>query len=148
MSTKRGEPLKNDLTEDLLSELMLARSIDEALDKEFISNSLSEYLAILLKEKGLKKSDVIKKSSLNTTFAYLIFSGQRQASRNKVLQLVFALGATLSEAQRVLKLSGVNELYCKNRRDAIIIFCLKNSKSLEETDDILYEYDEPVIWDD
>ena len=140
--------MKNDLTEDLLSELMLASSIDEALDKEFASNTLSEYLASLLEEKGLKKSDVIKRCSLNSTFAYLIFSGQRQASRNKVLQLIFALEATLVEAQRILKLSGVNELYCKNRRDAIIIFCLKNNKTLEETDDVLYEYNEAVIWDD
>lgn len=140
--------MKNDLTEDLLNELMLARSIDEALDKEFTNNNLSEYLAFLLEEKKIKKSDVIKKSSLNTTFAYLIFSGQRQASRNKVLQLIFALEATLLEAQRILKLSGANELYCKNRRDAIIIFCLKHNKSLEETDDILYDYNESVIWDD
>jgi predicted transcriptional regulator len=137
------------LTEELLNEIMFARALDEVLDKEFVrNNTLSEYLDILLKKKNFKKSDIIKKSNLNTTFAYQIFSGQRHASRDKILQLIFAFQATLSEAQRILKLSGVNELYSKNRRDAIIIFCLKNNNSLVETDDVLYDYGEPLICND
>jgi hypothetical protein len=136
----------NKLTKEFLDELMLAESIDEALDKDFINNnSLSDYLEILLKEKNLKKNEVIKKSKLNITYGYLIFAGQRQASRDKMLQLIFALQATLVEAQRILKLAGANELYCKIRRDYIIMHCLSNNKSLEETEELLYDYEENLI---
>ncbi|MCL1919010.1 MAG: hypothetical protein FWG14_11945 [Peptococcaceae bacterium] len=137
--------MDNKLTEELLNELMFAKSIDEALDKSFAECSLQDYLNILLQEKHLKKSDVIQESGLNATFAYQIFSGQRRASRNKTLQLIFALKVTLPEAQRILKLSGANELYSKNRRDAIIIYCLTHRKSLEETEGILYENGEHLI---
>ncbi|MDR2737056.1 MAG: hypothetical protein LBB49_05775 [Gracilibacteraceae bacterium] len=139
--------MESKLTEELLNELMFARSLDEALDQEFTHKTLSEYLATLLEEKHLTKSAVIRDSNLNATFAYQIFSGQRQASRNKVLPLIFALRATLPQAQRILKLAGVNELYSKNRRDAIIIFCITHHKTLAETDDILYDYHEPLILD-
>jgi hypothetical protein len=140
--------MEKKLTEELLNELMFARSIDEVLEKDFIDMNISDYLEDLLIQKNLKKSDVIKNSNLNMTFAYQIFSGQRQGSRNKIIQLVFALKATLTEAQRILKLSGANELYSRNRRDAILIFCLNNKKPLEETNDLLFEYGELLLWDE
>ncbi|MCL1790624.1 MAG: hypothetical protein FWG40_04615 [Peptococcaceae bacterium] len=136
-------------TSEFLNEVIDARSLGTILDDNvFTEMNLPNYLAFLLQEKGLKKSDVIRDSNINATHAYQIFSGERRASRNKILQLVFAIHATFVEAQRILKLSGVNELYCKNRRDAILIHCLTNSKSLNETEDILYDNSELLLADD
>ena len=84
-------------------------------------------------------------SGINETFGYQIFMGQRGASRDKILQLAFAMNLTLRECNRLLKLSGANELYCKNKRDAIIIFCLDKGYTLQKTDDELYRFGEETI---
>lgn len=53
--------------------------------------SLAEYLQQLLDEKGLERSKVVREAGLNDTFGYQIFKGTRKASRDKVLQLAFAM---------------------------------------------------------
>ncbi|MCL2332135.1 MAG: XRE family transcriptional regulator [Actinomycetia bacterium] len=134
------------LTEELLNELLFSSSAGHYIDThQMIDSSLSGYLTELLRTHDLKKSEVIKKSRLNETFAYQIFSGDRHASRNKVLQLAFALELSLRETQRLLKHAGANELYCKDRRDAIIIYCLSRKRSLITADSELYKFGEDTI---
>ena len=87
----------------------------------------------------------MRRAGLNDTFGYQIFMGPRGASRNKVLQLAFALGLTLKEADRLLQAAGASGLYCKDRRDAIIIFCLDHGYSLQKTDEELYRFGEDTI---
>jgi len=134
------------LTEELLNELLFSSSAGHYIDThQMVDSSLSSYLNELLREHDLKKSEVIKASRLNETFAYQIFSGDRQASRNKVLQLAFAMELSLRETQRLLKHAGANELYCKDRRDAIIIYCLSRKCSLIKVDQELYKFNEETI---
>ena len=134
------------LTEELLDELLNTSSIEGYLEaRDPGSRTLSEYLQQLLVEKGLERSRVVRMADLNDTFGYQIFMGQRGASRNKVLQLAFALGLTLKEADRLLQAAGASGLYCKDRRDAIIIFCLDHGYSLQKTDEELYRFGEDTI---
>ena len=107
--------------------------------------SLSQYLQQLLKEKGLVRVDVVHAAGLNETFGYQIFMGQRNASRDKLLQLAFALRCTLKEANRLLHAGGASQLYCKNRRDAIIIFCIDRGYTLMHANEELYRFDEDTI---
>lgn len=135
------------LTEELLNELLFTDSLSAFIvaalgDKDV---TLSEYLNRQLEVKQLKKSAVIKNAKLNPTFAYQIFSGDRNASKDKLLQLSFSMGLDLQETQRLLKIAGAGELYCKTRRDAIIIYCLSKKMSLAETDEILFQFQEPTI---
>ena len=53
--------------------------------------------------------------------------------------------ALLRETQRLLRLAGVSELYCKQRRDAIIIWCIQNGRDLPATDDELYRMGEDTL---
>lgn len=57
----------------------------------------------------------------------------------------FSLGLPLREANRLLQAGGVNELYCKNRRDAIIIFALSHGYTLQKTEEELYRFGETTI---
>lgn len=138
------------LTEELLNELLFSESLEGFLDKDIsdTKESLPGRLNDLLTKKNLKKSEIIKRSKLNTTFAYQIFSGDRKASRNKILQLAFAMGLNLKETQGLLKLSGANELYCKDRRDAIIIYSITKQMMLEDADDTLFKFGEATICED
>jgi len=133
------------LTEELLNEISFSSKIDDFVDKVDFEYSLSEYLDLLLKQHALDKKDVIKRSGIETTFGYQIFAGRRKARRNKLLQLAFAMQLSLKEAQRLLNIAGASALYPKNRRDAIIIYCLQSNYDIQKADDILYDYEEESI---
>lgn len=138
--------MKEPLTEELLDELLASPSAVSFTAKHRIKErTLSSYLQFLLEEKGLVRAQVIRAAGLNETFGYQIFTGARKPGRNKVLQLAFAMQLDLRETNRLLKASGANELYCKNRRDAIIIFCLEKGFSLHKTDEELYRFKEETI---
>lgn len=134
------------ITEELLAELLASPSIEGFLDDNVTNEvTLSEYLQELLDKKGLKRAEVIRKANLNATFGYQVFTGARGAGRDTILQLAFAMELTLREANRLLQTAGANGLYCKNRRDGIIIFCIEHSCSLQETDEELYRFGEETI---
>ena len=138
--------MEEPLTDELLDELLSAPDPQTFANARNIGvRSMSNYLQQLLDEKSLVRAEVIRRAGLNETFGYQIFMGQRGASRNKVLQLAFAMKLTLKEADRLLQAAGVNELYCKNRRDAIIIFGLDRGYDLQKTDEELYRFGEDTI---
>ena len=138
--------MKEPLTEELLEELLTSPDPRRFIERNNVGErSLSAYLQQLLDEKGRKRADVIREAGLNETFGYQIFTGSRRASRDKVLQLAFALHCTLRETDRLLQAAGANELYCKNRRDAIIIFAVDKGYSLQKVDEELYRFGEETI---
>ena len=128
------------LTDELLNELLDAPNIDGYIrEHDFAAPSLSDYLKQLLQEKGLERSRVVRMADLNETFGYQIFTGARHPSRNKVLQIAFAMALTLKETNRALTAAGVSVLNCKDRRDAIIIFCIDRGCSLQKVNEELYD---------
>lgn len=134
------------LTEELLDELLSTSDLEGYLEERAPGGrTLSEYLQQLLAEKGLERSRVVRMANLNDTFGYQIFQGTRHPSRDKVLQIAFAMALTLRETNRALKAAGTNELYCKDRRDAIIIFCLDRGCSLQKVNEELYRFGERTI---
>lgn len=134
------------LTEELLRELRTAPDPMQFIDAHSITHrTLPAYLNELLEAKGLRRSDVVRAAGLNDTFGYQIFKGQRNPSRDKVLQLALALGCDLVETRRLLQAAGANELYCKDRRDAILIFCIDHALSLQQTNEELYRFGEPTL---
>ena len=140
--TSAEEPL----TDELLHELLTVSNPIEFTEAHNIGHrTLSEYLNQLLAEKGLRRADVVREAGINETFGYQIFKGQRNPTRDKVLQLAFALGCDLIETNRLLKAAGANELYCKDRRDAIILFCIDRGMGLTRTDEELYRFGEETL---
>lgn len=138
--------MEEPLTEDMLSELLDAPNPKSFIDQPEVSErSLSEYLNELLRLKGLERSKVVRLAGINETFGYQIFMGSRKASRDNLLKLAFAMTLNLRETNRLLQAGGVNGLYCKDRRDAIIIFSLSHGYSLQKTEEELYRFGETTI---
>ena len=105
---------------------------------EMLHETPGEYLNALLKENGLKKSEVIRRANLDRTYAYQLFAGTKtNPARDKIIMLCFGLGATSQETQRALKLFGVSELYVRNTRDAAIFYCLQKGMGLVDTNLLL-----------
>ena len=137
-----GEPL----TEELLAELLAAPDPAVFTDAhDLVHRDLATYLNELLLAKGGRRVEVVRATELNETFGYQIFKGQRGAGRDTVLRLAIALGCDLVETRRLLQAAGVNELYCKDRRDAIIIFCIDRGCSLRRVDEELYRLGERTL---
>lgn len=144
---KRKKRVEEPLTEDMLAELLDAPDPRRFIDQAAVGKvrSLSEYLNSLLQAKGLKRASVVHDAGINETFGYQIFTGSRHASRDNLLKIAFAMNLTLRETNRLLQAGGANELYCKNRRDAIIIFALSHGYSLQKTEEELYRFGEATI---
>lgn len=111
-------------------------------NKEYmVSASLSQMLNDLIKEKGLKKSEVIRKSELSEVYSYQIFSGLRVPERKKLLCLAVGMGLNLDEVQTLLKCAGYSPLYVKISFDSIVIYGICKQLSIVEINEILFEYD-------
>lgn len=134
------------LTDELLQELLSAPDPISYSDAHHITHrTLSGYLNELLERKGLRRPEVVREAGLNETHGYQIFQGTRGVTRDKALCLALALKCTLVETNRLLQAAGVNELYCKDRRDAIVIFCIDHGMSLQQVDEELYRFGEPTL---
>ena len=134
------------LTDELL-EMLLASSSPEAYlsGVRTEGRDLADYLAELLGAHATTRSAVIRASGMNATFCYQVFQGTRHPSRDNALMIAFGLGCTLDEAQRLLRFAGHSELWCKVRRDAIVIFCLEHGLTRAECDDELWRLGEKTL---
>lgn len=136
-------------TEELLNILKNKKTYGDFLSEEIgelCFSTVSEYLEMLLSEKRLKKSDVIRKSNLDKNYAYQIFSGiKTNPSRDKIIMLAFGMGLTLTETRKLLKISGLSDLYVRSPRDSIIIFCLDKHYSLIDTNMYLSDFSLEIL---
>lgn len=140
--------MKEPLTDELLEKLRNSPDPEKFIrDNKIEKRSLPDYLHQLLEEKELSQPRVVSEAGLNATYGYEIFTGKKRPSREKVLPLAFAMHCTLKETNRMLQAANVNELYVKNRRDAIIIFCLEHAYSLMKTNEELFRFGEDPIGD-
>ena len=96
-----------------------------------LSQTLPEYLALQLKQKHLRRADVVRGSHLDRTYVYQIFSGKKVPSRDKLLAIAFGLQLSAEETQKMLKLSGNLDLYVRDKRDAAILFAIQHGRSID-----------------
>ena len=93
-------------TDDLIHEIKSATDIEDYLIKNkenLLHSDLAEHLNMLLSEKGIKKADVVRRSLLDRTYVYKIFSGKKIPSRDKLLALAFGLGLSDDETRAMLR---------------------------------------------
>ncbi|MGN0607945.1 MAG: XRE family transcriptional regulator, partial [Oscillospiraceae bacterium] len=123
-------------TDKLENELSEISDISDFLEKnsdELVNVKLSEYLNELLASRNMEEYEVIKNSGLNRGYAYQIFEGGKNPSRDKIIGLSFGFKLNFAETQKLLKTAGMRTLYARDERDAIIIFAVKKGCSVIET---------------
>lgn len=148
MFSKTEQIMAKKSTSNLESELKRSKSLEDFLTKnhdELAKDSLSEQIQRLLDSKGLIKSEVVKKCNLNDVYAYQIISGARRPSRDKLLCLCIAIGATLDETKELLLRGGFAPLYVRNQRDSIIIFAISHNETILQLNDKLFEHGEELL---
>ncbi|MCH4287241.1 MULTISPECIES: hypothetical protein [Bacillota] len=132
-----------------LEEILKKASV---LEKDRVLSNIQEisfvdYINQLMIDKNLEKSDIIRDSQIPRTYAYQIFQGSKQAGRDKVIQLAFAMKLDLDETNRFLTIAHHNHLYAKQQRDAIIIFAISKGYDLMQTNELLDEFHHELLGD-
>lgn len=140
MIEKSTQQLQEELTSAADLNLFLAEN-----KNVFNQANFAEQLQVLFQKSGLTKAALAKRAGTSEIYLYQIFSGDRTPSRDRTLCLCFGLGASLEEAQNLLKHSGMAELYVRDRRDAIIMFGLANKMALETVNDKLFSENEATL---
>lgn len=110
--------------------------------ERFFSNDLMDenlllgrYLDHLLEEYGTNASKISIVIGKDKTYVGKITSGkEKNPSRDVLLAICVAIGATVEETQILLRYSGKQPLYARRKRDAIVWFALKKRPSRQRMD--------------
>ena len=105
------------------------RFTDELLNEDA---RIGNYLQDLLFKYDKKASVVSFDAYLNPSYVGNIVNGKKNnPSRDALICICFALGATEEELQYLLKYAGQAPLYVRRKRDVIIWFGIMKNESLE-----------------
>ena len=140
-------------TEELAKELFRSKDVASYLkeEKKYLvgSMTLAEYIKSLLEEKKLNSVEVRNNSGIDKTYVYEIFIGKKKnVSRDKLLLLAFAMGLNLEETQRLLQIGGRCQLYSRDQRDAVIMFCIYHGNTVLQTEERLGEMGFDSLFED
>ena len=84
------------LTEELLARLLASATPEAYLaEAQTDDRSLADYLYDLIEARGLSRAEAIRASSINSTFGYQVFNGERHVGRNNAIKLAFGCRCTL-----------------------------------------------------
>lgn len=113
--------------EDLLA---TARSLTDVLDRNQSvireETSFADCIGGMMKDRSLKKSDVVRVCEIDRVYAYEVLRGSKQPSRDKVIMFAIGIHLPLSDCQVLIRSSGFSPLNAKVLRDAILIYSVAN----------------------
>lgn len=136
-------------TDELYNVLKSKKNYSDFIKQEYDElyfETVGEYLNSLMAQKGLKKSEVIKKSNVDKHYAYQIFNSNRtNPSRDKLIMIAFGMGLDMAETTKLLKVAGVPNLYIRHPRDSVIMFCIEHKMSLMDTNEKLFEMSMDIL---
>jgi len=121
MPTKSTDELENILGSTHISEASKYLT-DNAASLLPADRPFAEYIRARIKEKKLLQQDVFLNADIPYRYGYKLISEEKHTrQRDIILRICYAAELTLDETQRALKIYGMNELYAKVPRDAVLM---------------------------
>ena len=145
------QTLSTPRTSTLFRQLFKAADIKDYIAKNEESLKLPafhEYITQLCSNRGEKKNDIAKRSSIERTYASQLFNGTRKPSRDKAIQLAIGFGLNLDETQNLLKIAGKSQLYPRLKRDAAIVYCIDHQINIAKAQMLLYDLGLHILGDE
>ena len=105
------------------------------------------YLMKLLDKYGWKTAAASEAAEMSTGYLGLIINGKRVPSRDMLLRVAIAVGATVQETDYLLKYSGYNPLYVRNKRDVIIWYGISKKEPLSVINENIKSRDLDPLYD-
>lgn len=124
-------------------ELDNASNLDDFLDKNINSMDHPQLGAFILKYLSDHKIELndfandAKYAGFVRQYVYDIINKNRKCSQDKLVAIALILGMTLDEANHMMQYAGVNTLYVKNPRDAVLSFAINKKLSVLDTNELL-----------
>ncbi|MGN0599442.1 MAG: XRE family transcriptional regulator [Oscillospiraceae bacterium] len=133
--------VSTDKIENELSEITNISDYIKNNQKKFNNEKLSDHLNKLLGAKDMSVADVVSASGLNKGYVYQIFEGCKEnPSRDKLLAIAVGMKLDYGDVQKLMKVACMRPLYARDEHDAIIIFAVKNKKSIDFTNATLTDH--------
>ena len=135
-------------TGELRNELKRESNLDHFFKRnqtEMDTQKIPDLLLSLLEKYEEKQKDVIKRSLIPATYAYQIFKGRKNCGRDKLLRIALAFPLTITDTNRLLCIGGFNDLYVRNKRDAIVMYCLEKKIGVVDANILLSDRGEEIL---
>ena len=144
MEKKTTEKLLN-ILKRTDTEKSLRKFVSEFSAAEIEPQDFHLYFMSLPEMENRSAADIIRAAGIERTYGYQILNGTRKPGRDRVVMLALAAGISLSELQHCLAIVQEAALYARNRRDAVLIFAIERKLSVEETNELLEHFEEPLL---
>ena len=125
-------------TIDLEKQLSEADEFDEELIKQNPAPDFYLLIDELLKERNMKRSDLILHLNFERTYGYQILNGTRIPTKKQIILIGLYLGITVEQMQQLLKICGRECLYVRNVEDAKVVFALEHHYAYEQSMNFIY----------
>lgn len=125
-------------TVDLEKELCEAEEFDEELIRQNPAPDFYLLIDELLKERNLKRSDLILHLNFERTYGYQILNGTRIPTKKQIILIGLYLGITVEQMQQLLKICGRESLYVRNVEDAKVVFALQHNYTYEQAVNFIF----------
>lgn len=127
-------------TEKILNQLDGDKTFTEIFkeNKESFSyKTVGEYILEEIENRNTTKAKIIKISGINKRFFFDIMSSKKRPSRRYIIRIFLALELDLKDVQWYLKACDYPQLYAREKRDAVIIYCINHSLPVPECNTML-----------
>lgn len=106
-------------------------------DKQVALESIPSYLNKKLGERNLSTAQLFEAAGTERSTGYKIMNGQLLPSRDSLLRVALVLGLDVNEAQYLLKVGRRARLTPRDTRDAVVLHCIIQHKSLMDSNLLL-----------
>ncbi len=133
--------------------LMMALRNENGSVEKFIEKHKNDFIVLnvksmwtkLIKKSGLTKTEIIDKSNCGYNYFYCIINGKKTPSRDKIIELIVAMGLDVDDCQTALLFSGRAPLYPRVKRDCIIIYGIENKQTIYQISETLKRNGENIL---
>lgn len=108
---------------------------------QLLSASIQDYFSRLLTSHGLQTGEAVRRAELDKDFGRQLLKGERMGRRDYYIQLAIGIKLSVEETQSMLSYLGVGPLYALRKRDAAIMYALREDYSLLDTQLLLDQHD-------
>ena len=130
-------------TDSLLRRIYRTKNLNSFLQRNEPHMQAADFCTLLqsfCQQRQMIPERVILLAQIDRNYGHQLFNGTRRPSRDKVLQLAIGMKLSIEETQQLLQAAGKSALYPRLKRDAALIFCLKEGYDMIETQDLLGQY--------
>ncbi len=130
-------------TTQLMSKLLKSSAVEPFIESHVSALNIQPFhhqLRFLMAEKHVSTSLLQTLTHMDQSYCYMLQNGRRKPSREMVFRIALALKLSIEETNQLLNALEMRALYARDQRDAIIVFALIHSLTLDDVNDKISQF--------